>query len=199
MSTPFLPRPVRSAEPSAAAPPRSAAPPTQTPPPQQPASAPKPNLNKTRNFGGINLTPSLNLTVVGTNNTPGTGPAGGQQPTGGPTGTPGSDFMSNEDIRAFAEHVRKQARNRAVERAMDAEQLEAVLRHIPAADGSMAGAWMRSRRVSRHLKKIAAAEQLIAKESAAMYAQFEREYEAELRTVSRGRTQQQSRPAFGWR
>jgi predicted RNA-binding Zn ribbon-like protein len=105
--------------------------------------------------------------------------------------------MSNEDIRAFCEFIRKHARNRAVERAMDAEQLEAILRHIPTQDGSMGGARLRARRVSRHLKKIAKAEQAIAKAAAALYAQFEQEYEANLRKVGKARGPQPTRFTFG--
>ncbi|MEO3750152.1 plasmid transfer protein TraA [Streptomyces sp. B6B3] len=116
----------------------------------------------------------------------------------GQQGTPGSDFMSNEDIRAFSEHVRREARTRATERSMDAEQLQAVLRHIPDSTGSRAGSRARARRVSRHLKLIAAAEKLIARRAAALYAAFEREYESELRKVGKGRAQQQPRAPFTW-
>jgi hypothetical protein len=150
----------------------------------------KPDVNKTKHFGGINLNPALNLTIVGTNNAgqeagsagAATGAAGGNS-----TATPGAGFMSNEDIHAFCEHVRKHARNRAVERTMDAEQLESVLRHIPTPDGAMGGARFRAIRVSRHLKRIGRAEQLIAKEAAALYAQFQREYESELNQVGKAR------------
>lgn len=139
--------------------------------------------NKTK-IGGFNPTVSVNIGK-------GAAPAADANAGGsGSKGTPGGDFMSNEDIRTWCEHVRKQARNRAVERSMDAEQLQAVLRHIPTSDGSMGGALMRARRVSRHLRRIARAEQVIAKAAAAAYAQFEREYEAELRKVARARPQQ---------
>jgi hypothetical protein len=157
-------------------------------------------VNKTRNGGGFNpsINPSLNVNIT-------KGGGGGGQAAAGPgvggrgsAGTPGSAFMSNEDIHTFSEHIRKTARHRATERAMDAEQLEAVLRNIPDAAGSMAGARLRARRVSRHLKRIAKAEQLIGKEAAALYAQFEREYEAELRKVGKGRTRTAPRTAFGW-
>lgn len=186
MSTPFdLPRPTRTAN-SAAGPrqPRTA-PRTVTPPVQM--NKTKPDVNKTKFF---NLNPAVNLTIVGTNNAgqgaatagPAAGAAGGSN-----TGTPGAGFMSNEDIHAFCEHVRKEARNRAVERTMDAEQLEAMLRHIPMPDGVMGGARFRAARVSRHLKVIARAEQLIAKKAAALYAQFQREYESELNRIGKAR------------
>lgn len=158
-------------------------------------------VNKTRNGGGFNpsVNPSLNINVT-------KGPSGGAGQGGAPAaggaahaggGTPGAGFMSNEDIHKFSEHIRKEARKRAGERAMDAEQLEQVLRNIPDSMGSMAGARMRARRVSRHLKRIAKAEQLIAKEGASLYAQFEREYEAQLRKISAARPKQ-PRTKFGW-
>lgn len=198
MSVPFqFPQPVRSSGPTTqrTVPPRPATPPAT--PPQMTKT--KPDVNKTRNFGGFNVNPALNITVVGTNNN-GSAPAapgpggGGSSPAG--TGTPGSGFASNEDIQAFSEAVRKQARNRAVERAMDAEQLEQVLRHIPTPDGSMAGARLRARRVSRHAKKIAKAEQEIAKAAAALHAQFQREFESELSKVGKARPPQPTRFTF---
>lgn len=189
MSAPFqFPKPVRSASGTAG--------PKRTVPPR-PTAPPKPTVNKTRNGGGFNPSVSLSFvkatgsgSSVGAPADPGTaaGPAGGT--------TPGGGFMSNEDIQAWCEHVRKHARNRAVERAMDAEQLEQVLRHIPTPDGSMAGARLRSRRVSRHLKRIAKAEQVIAKEAAAAYAQFQREFESELSKVGKARPPQPVRFTF---
>lgn len=116
--------------------------------------------------------------------------------TGG--GVPGADFMSNEDIRAFCEHLRKEARVRATERALDADHLETVLRAIPDMTGSMSRSRARARRVSRWLKKVAAAEKAIQKYSAAVYAAFEREYDSELRTIGRGRVQAPARGPFKW-
>lgn len=118
------------------------------------------------------------------------GPAGGH--------VPGSDFMSNEDIQAYCEFRRKAARNGATELAMDADHLEAVLRTIPDSTGSRTGSRARARRVSRWLKKAAAAEKAQQKYFAAVYATFEREFEAELRTISRGRARQNQRAPFGW-
>lgn len=166
-------------------------------------AAPKPNVSKTRVGGGFNpsFNPSLSVNLGKGGNSGGQpgGQVGGQAPTSGNSSrsVPGSDFNSNEDIRAFSEHIRKAARQRAVERSMDAEHLESVLRHIPDSNGTMAGALMRARRVSRHLKRIAKAEQAIGKAAAQIYAQFEREYEAELRKVSKARPAPQRRP-FGW-
>lgn len=109
---------------------------------------------------------------------------------------PGSGFTSDEDVRAFSEAIRRQARPRAVERALDAETLESVLRAIPDVTGSLSGSRARARRVSKHLKRIAAAEKLIAKQAAAMYATFCREFEAELTQISRGRARQAPRAAI---
>jgi hypothetical protein len=155
---------------------------------------------KNRTGGGFN--PSLGFTVnktvlaqpgVTTTATVTSAPGG----TGGRI--PGSDFMSNEDIRAFCEHLRKQARNRATERAMDADHLEAVLRTIPDAAGNLRGARGRARRVSRWMKKIAAAEKAVQKYSAMAYGTFEREFESDLRKVGKGRTQPPAASRFGWR
>lgn len=119
---------------------------------------------------------------------------------GGPkSSVPGADFMSNEDIRAYCEHRRKNARNQATELAMDADQFEAVLKTIPDTTGNHSGSRARARRVSRWLKKAAAAEKAQQKYFAALYATFEREYEAELRKIGKGRAQQNVRQKFGWR
>lgn len=100
---------------------------------------------------------------------------------------PGSGFTSDEDIRAFSEALRKEARPRAVERALDAETLEAVLRSMPDVHGSMSGSRMRARRVAKPLRRIAAAEKLIGKQAAVLWSLFTREFEAELAQISSGR------------
>ncbi|MFJ2676374.1 plasmid transfer protein TraA [Streptomyces sp. NPDC087525] len=161
------------------------------------------NKSSTRVGGGFN--PSLNLTVAGK---PGGASTVGQQAASPAAGAgtggkiPGSDFMSNEDIRAFCEHLRKESRNRATERAMDADHLEAVLRAIPDLSGSLGGSRARARRVTRWLKKVAAAEKAIQKYSASVYATFEREYDSELRKIGKGKRSPRSQPVrnqFGWR
>lgn len=149
----------------------------------------------------VNKNKSLNPALNGTLNiniVKGDGNGGAQSQ--GPQKVPGSDFLSNEDLRAFSEHGRKTARQRAVERALDAEMLEGRLRNIPDTTGSMSGARARARRVTRWLKRIAQAEKMIAAWYAALYSAFEREYEAELVRIGKGRAQQQ-KPAnrFGWR
>lgn len=161
----------------------------------QPFAAPRRQTNKTRNGGGFNL--HFNVTDKGhpTGNTAGQKDTSGQ----GGKGTPGADFMSNEDIRAFSEHLRKESRNRAVERSMDAAQLEARLRNIPAADGRMHGSRARARRVTRYLKLIAAGEKAIAKWSTALYSAFEREFEAELIKIGKGRAAPNTSQKFNWR
>lgn len=149
--------------------------------------------NKTRVGGGLNL--NFNVTDKGVPMQP--APAGSGGPGG--KGTPGADFMSNEDLRAFSEHLRKEARNRAVERSMDAAQLEARLRNIPDASGRMHGSRARARRVTRYLKLIAAGEKAIAKWSTALYSAFEREFEAELIKIGKGRNAPHTGQKFNWR
>ncbi|RAJ70252.1 hypothetical protein K378_01417 [Streptomyces sp. Amel2xB2] len=157
-------------------------------PPQPRTRTPK-NVNKSKS-----LNPALNGAInININK------GGGGATKKGDKATPGSDFMSNEDIRAYAEYGRKQARQRAVERALDAEMLEGRLRNIPNTLGNMSGARARARRVTRWLKRIAQAEKLIAKWYSALYSGFEREYEAELMKIGKGRQQQKPQSKFGWR
>ncbi|MFI8942732.1 plasmid transfer protein TraA [Streptomyces syringium] len=166
---------------------------------QKPKAPPRPP--KAPKVGGgfnptLNITPSVHVQRgVGNGSTVGsTGAA-----SGGKGGVPGADFMSNEDIRAFCEYVRREARNRATERAMDADHLEAVLRAIPDLTGALGGSRARARRVTRWVKKIAAAEKNIQKYAASVYATFEREYDSELRNVGKGRTHPRRVNNFGWR
>lgn len=151
---------------------------------------PKPDVHKSKSLNP-SLNGSVNINIVKN--------GGGGSGKEGPKSSPGSDFMSNEDIRAFCEDGRKKARQRAVERALDAEMLEGRLRNIPDTRGSMAGARARARRVTRWLKRVAQAEKLIAKWYAALYSAFEREYESELMKIGKARSQQKPQPRFGWR
>lgn len=168
--------------------------------PAKPIHAPTPApvgiVTKTRNGGGLNpsLNPTFNINLQKNVNQ---APANGGSPAA--KGVPGGDFTSNEDIQAYCEHGRKEARKRAVERALDAAMLEGRLQNIPDVMGSMSGARARSRRVTRWLKRIAQAEKLIAKWYAALYSAFEREYEAELMKIGKGRQQQKPQNHFGWR
>jgi hypothetical protein len=174
----------------------------QTPPPP-PRTAPTngQRAGRTVNKAGGGFNPSANVTYSKTTVVNGggqqAGRAGGTGGTGGKV--PGSDFMSNEEIRAFCEYHRKQSRNGATELAMDADHLEAVLRAIPDVSGSLSGSRGRARRVSRWLKKAAAADKAKQKYFASVYATFEREYESELRKVGKGRQQQRPAAKFGWR
>jgi hypothetical protein len=148
----------------------------------------RPSRNTKVEIGKVNLAPDVSLpplTFSINKTTVVQGAAGGGG--GGHRATPGSGFTSDEDIRAYCESLRKQARPRAVERALDAETLESALRNIPDVHGSLSGSRARARRVSRHLKRIAAAEKLIAKQSAALWSSFTREFEAELAQISSGR------------
>jgi hypothetical protein len=126
--------------------------------------------------------------------------SGAGQKAGGKV--PGSDFMSNEEIRAFCEHHRKGSRNQATELAMDADHLEAVLRTIPHVSGNLGGSRARARRVTRWLKKAAAAEKAKQKYFASLYGTFEREYDSELRKIGKGTRQPRTTPVrqpFGWK
>lgn len=161
-----------------------------------PTTAPAGIVTKTRNGGGLN--PSINPTVninlqknVNQGSTNGNGAAA--------KGMPGGDFTSNEDIQAYCEHGRKDARKRAVERSLDAAVLEGRLQNIPDTMGSMSGSRARARRVVRWLKRIAQAEKLIAKWYAALFAAFEREFESELMKIGKGRQQQKPNHRFNWR
>lgn len=112
---------------------------------------------------------------------------------GSGSGIPGSDFATDEDIRAWCEAVRRTARTEATERAMDADVLESVLRTIPDSTGSRQGSRARARRVSRWAKKIAAADKAKQRYAATLYATFVREYETELAKVSNARPKQRPR------
>ncbi|MEU2603253.1 plasmid transfer protein TraA [Streptomyces albus] len=155
----------------------------------KPTKPPEKNITKNRSVNP-SLHGSVNISIVKT---------GGGQPAAAEEKTPGSDFLSNEDIHKFCEDGRKRARKRAVERALDAEMLEGRLQNIPDVNGAMAGARARARRVTRWLKRIAQAEKMIAKWYAALYSAFEREYEAQLVKIGKGRAQQKPQRPFHWR
>lgn len=180
--TPMPPRPVRPPRPTADPAPR----------PYKPAKQTNIHVNKVGVFPEMPGLPPLSFNVTKVVNN------GGGNGGTGTKSIPGADFTSNEDIRAFSNHLRKEARNKAVERSLDAEQLEAILRNIPDQHGTMAGSRARARRVSRHLKRIAAAEKLIAKLATGLYSSFEREFDAELTKIGRGRVQPQPRTPFSW-
>lgn len=167
---------------------------------------PKFNVEKINLVPDISgLVPPLSFNYTRTTVVNGGGSArGGSGRAQGLTGAPGGDFTSNEDIRAYCEWSRKQARDRSVATAMDIDMLEARLRSIPDVTGSMSGARSRAKRVARWGRRIAQAEKLIAKWYAALYGAFEREYEAELVKIGRGRRgpYQHGKPQpapFGWR
>ncbi|WP_405718145.1 plasmid transfer protein TraA [Streptomyces sp. NBC_00046] len=174
-------------------------PPRPTTRPTNGATVGPQTVNRNRSGGGFNPAASVAFNKTTIVNGGGTaGQAGGAGTAGGGK-VPGSDFMSNEDIRAFCEHHRKKSRNGATELAMDADHLQAVLRTIPDASGSLSGSRARARRVARWLKKAAAADKAKQKYFASVYATFEREYESELRKIGKGRQQQRPASKFGWR
>ncbi|MGV0098268.1 plasmid transfer protein TraA [Streptomyces californicus] len=171
--------------------------------PPRPRTAPSNDVhpggvnNSTNRTGGA-FAPSLGLSVNKTTVVNGTGGTGG--PGRGAGGkVPGSDFMSNEDIRAYCEYHRKQSRNGATELAMDSDHLESILRTIADSNGTLGGSRARARRVVRWLKKAAAAEKAKQKYFAALYGTFEQEYDSNLRTVGKGRNRPPAPSKFGWR
>jgi hypothetical protein len=168
--------------------------PRRAPLPQPPASDRRINNKLNVKFSPEGLIPPLALHLSKTTvvNAP------SAQAGSSSKAAPGSDFNSNEDIRAFANYIRKEGRDRAAVRAMDAEALETILRMIPDSTGSMAGARMRARRVSRWVRKIAAAEKLIAKCGVGLHAAFEKEFEVELSRIARARPRQPNRSPFTW-
>lgn len=171
-------------------------PPNYAPTNGRPPVAPKPKRNTKVNINKVSLMPDL----------PGLPPlsfnfsktiVNGGSGSGQGASLPGSGFTSDEDIRAYSEALRKTARPRAVERALDAETLYAVLSSIPDVNGSLAGSRARARRVVRPLKRIAAAEKLIGKMAAQLWALFTREFEAELAQISSGRPRSGQRQRNG--
>ncbi|MGW4505714.1 plasmid transfer protein TraA [Streptomyces sp. NPDC004436] len=168
--------------------------------PPRPRNAPtntRPAGNRTNNVNiklpDLGSLPPLSFSVNKT-----TVVNGGQAPASSLKSAPGSDFTSNEDIHAYANHGRKLYRDRASLTAMDAEALLTILRHIPDTNGSFAGARIRAAKVARPLKRIAALEKTIAKLYVALYAGFQREFEAELNKIGKGRAQQAPRTPFNW-
>ncbi|WP_431776999.1 plasmid transfer protein TraA [Streptomyces cucumeris] len=203
MSTPSTPRNGRSVPPRPTTPPRVPGPgPARAPRPAD--RTPKFNIEKLNLVPDISgIVPPLTFNYSRTTVVNGGG-RGGSAKAKGLTGAPGGDFLNNEDIRAYCEWSRKQARDRSVATAMDVDMLEARLKSIPDVTGSMSGARARAKRVVRWGRRIAQAEKLIAKWYAALYGAFEREYEAELVKIGRGRRgpYQHGKPQpapFGWR
>lgn len=168
-------------------PPSNSAPRPATGAAPAPARAPRNRTNKIE-INKLNLVPDVSMPPLSFSYSKTTVVQGGPGYGGVGKALPGSGFTSDEDIRAYCEALRKEARPKAVERSLDAEVLNSVLRVIPDVHGSLSGSRGRARRVVRHLKRISAAEKLIGKQAAALYATFTREFEAELKSrVSPGR------------
>ncbi|MFD4921168.1 plasmid transfer protein TraA [Streptomyces goshikiensis] len=168
--------------------------------PPRPRTAPtnaRPADNRTNNVN-IKLPDLSSLPPLSFNLSKTTVVNSGGTPAHTPKSAPGSDFTSNEDIHAYANHGRKLYRDRSGLTAMDAEALVTILRHIPDTSGSFAGARIRAAKVARPLKRIAALEKTIAKLYVALYAGFQREFEAELNKIGKGRAQQAPRTPFNW-
>jgi len=82
---------------------------------------------------------------------------------------------------------------------MDADHLESILRTVRDPNGTLGGSRARARRVTRWLKKAAAADKAKQKYFASLYATFEREFESDLRKIGKARGQQRPARPFGWR
>ena len=154
-----------------------------------PAKPPKPPVNKSKSLNpSVNNSLNINITKSG----------GAPSEKAGSGSAPGSDFMSNEDIRAYCEHRRKTLRQLAIEVVLDAEVLEARLANIPNAYGVMSGSRARARRVVKPMKRGAQALKVAAKAFSGCYSLFEGEFESELMKIGRARSQQQP-SRFRWR
>ncbi|MGZ9931715.1 plasmid transfer protein TraA [Streptomyces sp. NC-S4] len=95
-----------------------------------------------------------------------------------PLGDP--EFFSNVDIRNYCEGGRGLFLQMSFELANAAEVLNAVLKEIPDPEGRPFGSRARARRVSRRMKKAAEDALGTAKNLAATYAAFQREFDPQL-------------------
>ncbi|MGW2679326.1 plasmid transfer protein TraA [Streptomyces sp. NPDC001436] len=102
-----------------------------------------------------------------------------------PLGDP--EFFSNVDIRNYCEGGRGLFLQMSFELANAAEMLNAVLKEIPDPEGKPFGSRARARRVSRRMKKAAEDALDTAKNLAATYAAFQREFDPQLAANRRPR------------
>lgn len=109
------------------------------------------------------------------------GKGGGKGKAYSPLADP--EFFTNADVRQYCETARGGLMQLAFEIAMAAEVLEAVLREIPDPEGKPWGSRLRARRVAKRLAKTGDALVAAAKNSAATYAAFQREFSPELEPV----------------
>lgn len=108
---------------------------------------------------------------------------GGQQNgSQGRTYSPLADpeFFTNSDVRNYCENGRAAMQMLGFDIAMAAEVMEAVLKEIPDPEGRPWGSKLRARRVAKRLAKTADHLTGAAKNFAATYAAFQREFSPEL-------------------
>lgn len=103
-----------------------------------------------------------------------------------PLGDP--EFFSNVDIRNYCESGRGLFLQMSFELANAAEMLNAVLKEVPDPEGRPFGSRARARRVSRRMKKAAEDALGTAKNLAATYAAFQREFDPHMARQARPRT-----------
>ncbi|MEV0036592.1 plasmid transfer protein TraA [Streptomyces sp. NPDC050804] len=97
------------------------------------------------------------------------------------------EFFTNADVRFYCESARAVFMTLAFDLSMAAEILHAVLREVPDPEGKAFGSAMRARRVTRRLSKVADEAKSAAKNAAAAYAAFQREYSPEMQHNPRAR------------
>lgn len=147
-------------------------------------------------FGaGATFSPGLNINVNKT--TAGGGGIGAAANPGvglnrtSPLALPEPAFYSSADVRSYCEALRAFAMYAAIEVEVGAEILKAALEQAPALPGDNPfQARMRARTVGRKLAKAADALSDAAKDAAAAWAAFQREYA----NVANPRPQRQQRP-----
>ncbi|MEU2625737.1 plasmid transfer protein TraA [Kitasatospora sp. NPDC007106] len=152
----------------------------------------------TRNgFGaGATFSPGLNINVNKSAPTGSGGVGAAANPGVGlnrtsPLALPEPAFYSTADVRSYCEALRAFAMYAAIEVEVGAEILKAALEQAPALPGdNVFQARMRARAVGRKLAKAADALSDAAKDAAAAWAAFQREYA----DVANPRPQRQQRP-----
>ncbi|MFB9581720.1 plasmid transfer protein TraA [Streptomyces goshikiensis] len=174
------------------------------PPPRQqrqaPRSAPKAGANgaQTKNeFNSKSFAPGITFNVTtGSHNSNG----GGQGRSGGrhtESLLPPPEFSSPAQVRDYCNSIRAAAVSLSIEVAMGAEILKGILATVPDPEGRIGASRMRAARVSRKLARSADALRDAAKNAAATYAMFQREYEEEIGRV-RHRARRPQGPRMDW-
>lgn len=161
-------------------------------------STPNTPPRQTRGTNGPSATfsPGLNVNINASKNTTTAGLGAAANPGTGvnrtsPLVLPEPAFYSTADVRSYCEALRAFAMYAAIEVEVGAEILKAALEQAPALPGDNPfQARMRARTVGRKLAKAADALSDAAKDAAAAWAAFQREYS----DVAAPRPQRQQRP-----